>query len=108
MTRPYNRLRRNPRASLPSADELDRKHSAAVRFINAVSARLGIAASAEPQQVLAAFDGQRATRAQAPASLAARAGWAAPAAETPRPAAPAQAAVNALAAKAGWAAPGKA
>ncbi|WP_454113348.1 hypothetical protein [Microbacterium maritypicum] len=104
MTRPYNPLRRHPRASLSAADDLDREHAAAVRFVNAVSARLGVAASASAGQVLAAFDAAP----KAPASLAVRAGWAAPAAATPRPAAPAQTAVNELAAKAGWATPGKA
>lgn len=105
MTRSFNPLRRNPRASIPAVDELDRKRADAARFVNAVSARLGVAASAGADQVLAAFDAAP----KAPASLAARAGWAVPAAAVaPRPAAPTQAALNALAAKAGWSTPGKA
>ncbi|MBP3977851.1 hypothetical protein [Microbacterium sp. BLY] len=104
MTRSFNSLHRNPRASIPSVEDLDRKRADAARFVNAVSARLGVAASAGVDQVLAAFDAAP----KAPASLAARAGWAAPATVAPRRAAPTQAALNALAAKAGWSTPGKA
>ncbi|MBT2485733.1 MULTISPECIES: hypothetical protein [unclassified Microbacterium] len=105
MTRSFTPLRPYPRASNSAVEDLDRKRADAARFVNAVSARLGVAASAGADQLLAAFDAAP----KAPASLASRAGWATPAAAgVPRPAAPAPAAVNALAAKAGWAVPGRA
>ncbi|WP_046012705.1 hypothetical protein [Microbacterium sp. SA39] len=84
------------------------RQAAAPSLMDRLADRLGLAAGSTPAAALAAFDAQRAARVQAPATLAARAGWAAPANVAPRPAAPSESAIAALAAKAGWTTRGKA